>query len=123
MTLLSPFMVYLAMQADRIGIVAILISLGFIVIAIISIVASDGYSFFAEQAKEHRARAKKCLAASILCALIFTVMPSTQTVVAMVVLPPIANNEHVQALPEDIIKFVRGFIHEHTPLKEKDKRQ
>ena len=66
---------------------------------------------------------KKCLAASILCALIFTVMPSTRTVVAMVVLPPIANNEHIQALPEDIIKFVRGFIHEHTPLKEKDKRQ
>lgn len=116
-------MVYLAMQADRIGIVAILISLGFIVIAIISIVASGGYNFFAEQAKKHRARAKKCLAASILCALIFTVMPSTRTVVAMVVLPPIANNEHVQALPEDIIKFVRGFIHEHTPLKEKDKRQ
>lgn len=124
MTILSPFMVYLAMQADKIGIVALAISLIFIIITIASMVASDGYPFHYDTAKAHRLRAKKSFAAALICALIFTVMPSTRTIVAMAILPPIANNEHVQALPEDLLKFVRGFIHEHTfnlssPEKEK----
>ena len=124
MMTLSPFMVYLAMQADKISIITLILSAILAIISLISIVISyDTHSYFSEIAKEHRIRAKKFFAASIICAIIFTTLPSTRTVVAMVILPPVANNEHVQALPEDIIKFVRGFIHEHTPLNEKDKRQ
>ena len=124
MTILSPFMVYLAMQADKISIVTLILSAILAIISLISIIISyDTHSYFSEIAKEHRIRAKKFCAASILCAIIFTALPSTRTVVAMVILPPVANNEHVQALPEDIIKFVRGFIHEHTPLNEKDRRR
>ena len=124
MTILSPFMVYLAMQADKISIVTLILSAILAIISLISIIISyDTHSYFSEIAKEHRIRAKKFFAASILCAIIFMALPSTRTVVAMVILPPVANNEHVQALPEDIIKFVRGFIHEHTPLNEKDRRR
>lgn len=115
MTILSPFMVYLAMQADKIGIVTLILSAILAIISFICvIIAYDRYSYFSESAKEHRLRAKKYFVASILCAIIFMALPSTKTVVAMAILPPIANNEHVQALPEDIVKFVRSLIHEHT---------
>ena len=115
MTILTPFMVYLAMQADKIGIVTLILSAILAIISFICIViAYDRHSYFSETAKEHRLRAKKYFVASILCAIIFMALPSTRTVVAMVILPPVANNEHIQALPEDIVKFVRGFIHEHT---------
>ena len=129
MITLSPFTVYLAMQADKIGIVTLILSAILALISFISVVvAYDVHSYFSEIAKEHRLRAKKFFAASILCAIIFAGMPSTSTIAAMVILPPVANNEHIQALPEDIVKFVRSLIHEHTSgifslSKEKDEKK
>ena len=41
-------------------------------------------------------------------------IPNTKTVAAMVLVPPIVNNEQVQQIPDDILTFVRSVIKEYT---------
>ena len=116
---LSPFMVYLAMQADKLCFVFIGVTFAFAATAVISVAVSEPYRFDSDFAIAHRKRALKCFLAAIACGLCFAFTPSTKTVAAMVILPPIVNNEQVQALPADILGFVRGLIREYTP-KEKE---
>lgn len=42
-------------------------------------------------------------------------IPNGKTIAAMYVLPPIVNNESVQALPSEVLDFVRGYIKQYTP--------
>ena len=44
-------------------------------------------------------------------------IPNGKTIAAMYVLPPIVNNESVQALPSEVLDFVRGYIKQYTPKK------
>ena len=49
-------------------------------------------------------------------------IPNTKTVAAMILMPPIVNNEQVQQIPDDILTFVRSVIKEYTfDNKEKKK--
>lgn len=41
-------------------------------------------------------------------------IPNTKTVAAMILIPPIINNEQVQQIPDDILTFVRSVIKEYT---------
>jgi hypothetical protein len=41
-------------------------------------------------------------------------IPNTKTVAAMILIPPIVNNEQVQQIPDDILTFVRSVIKEYT---------
>lgn len=50
---------------------------------------------------------------------IFT--PNTKTLAAMIIVPPIVNNEQVQQIPDDILTFVRSVIKEYT-FDDKEKK-
>ena len=41
-------------------------------------------------------------------------IPNTKTVAAMILIPPIVNNEQVQQIPDDILTFVCSVIKEYT---------
>ena len=48
-------------------------------------------------------------------------IPNTKTVAAMILIPPIVNNEQVQQIPDDILTFVRSVIKEYT-FDDKEKK-
>ena len=48
-------------------------------------------------------------------------IPNTKTVAAMILIPPIVNNEQVQQIPDDILTFIRSVIKEYT-LDNKEKK-
>lgn len=46
----------------------------------------------------------------ILLGLFYTFLPTSKTIVAMVTVPAIVNNEEVQKLPKNVISFVNGYL-------------
>lgn len=99
---LSPFLVYLALEANSFGLFFFFVALGCFVLLIIFLIA------------EEIGLAKKAIFAILFFGFIAAAIPSTKTVAAMCVLPAIVNNENVQALPNDILEFVRSLIQEYT---------
>lgn len=107
---LSPFMVYLAMQADslRFSLVFAMVACGFGVFLF-------GFFGLLEDSGWAQRIARNLIIAFVVCMAVRAFLPSTKTIAAMVILPPVVNNEQVQALPADILGFVRGLIREYTP--------
>lgn len=49
----------------------------------------------------------------VLFGLVCTFLPSSKTVIAMITVPAIVNNEEVQKLPSNIVQFVNGYLEEN----------
>ncbi|WP_458400064.1 hypothetical protein [Mailhella sp.] len=115
---LSPFLVYLAMQMDDIK-DALQIAGGFflVIVIIIGFVRSNIYN---EKEDSRLARIQKhCCISVFLCIALLGLLPGAKTIGAMVVLPAIAESEHLKALPDDVLAFLRALIHEYTPTSER----
>ena len=106
---ISPFMVYLVFQADRIiefafGLAAISVFL--CVLALVSSVFFDSED--KGKGREIAFRVVKYSAISFLCfSAVATAIPKTSTMVAMMVIPPVVNNEQVQQLPAEVLTWIR----------------
>lgn len=60
----------------------------------------------------------KRLAIVFLCfALLRGIVPSKEIVTAMLIVPPVVNNEKVQELPENVLDFVNSWLKENTIKK------
>ena len=53
---------------------------------------------------------KRILAALFSCLILAVFIPSTKTLAAMYVIPPIVNSESVQELPAEILSFVKEYL-------------
>ena len=64
---------------------------------------------------------KKPFIIAVICGLIAIFTPSSKTVAAMVVIPPIVNNEQVQQLPNNVLEFINDYLKDaKKSLKDKD---
>ena len=52
---------------------------------------------------------------AIIAGIVALIMPSTKTALAMVVIPPVINNEQVQKLPDNVLGFINEYL-EHERL-------
>ena len=51
----------------------------------------------------------------ILSLFVLAFVPNTKTLIAMTTIPEIMQNEDIKALPDDVLKCLRGIIREYTP--------
>lgn len=60
---------------------------------------------------------KRLIVVLICLVLLRGVAPSKEIVTAMLIVPPVVNNEKVQELPENILDFVNSWLKENTTKK------
>lgn len=118
---ISPWLIYWLMQLDSIcKFVDAIAFLGFFLLVILTVIRiasksapsydNSAHAFYDATTNLHRF---SCVIIPIFISLnVF--MPNTKTVAAMVLIPPIVNNEQVQQIPDDILTFVRSVIKEYT---------
>lgn len=103
----TPLMIYLIATLDNI------LNL---LIAFIGLVVSIGIpAFFMSLACDFKEETrikwvKRILAAFFTCIILLILIPSTKTMTAMYLIPPIANNQSVQELPAEILSFVKEYL-------------
>lgn len=118
---ISPWLVYWLMQLDSIcDFVKCIAILGSILLAVL-ITLRIVFKAYAEWDREsetfYTVTTPLCKFSSIVIpifVLINLFIPNTKTVAAMILIPPIVNNEQVQQIPDDILTFVRSVIKEYT---------
>lgn len=116
---ISPWLVYWLMQLDSIckcieitSVLGSILLVGLIVFRIVWKV--DDY-YASNVCLENTTNIFKILAIVVpITIMLNTFMPNTKTVAAMILIPPIVNNEQVQQIPDDILTFVRSVIKEYT---------
>lgn len=112
--MISPWLIYFIGIADKVGGVFAFTSIVLFVISTILFigVAEDQISI---------STLKMPLIIAIISGLIAVFTPSSKTVAAMVVIPPIVNNEQVQELPNNVLEFINDYLKDvKKSLKEKD---
>ena len=62
---------------------------------------------------------KRLIVVLICLVLLRGVAPSKEIVTAMLIVPPVVNNEKVQELPENVLDFVNSWLKENTAKREK----
>ena len=118
---ISPWLVYWLMQLDSIcNFVRFIAVLGSILLAVL-ITFRIVFKVYAEQDEEaktfYTVTTPLYKFSSIIIPIFILLnlfIPNTKTVAAMVLVPPIVNNEQVQQIPDDILTFVRSVIKEYT---------
>lgn len=60
---------------------------------------------------------KRLIVVLICLVLLRGVAPSKEIVAAMLIVPPVVNNEKVQELPENVLDFVNSWLKENTAKK------
>ena len=119
MEILTPAMIYWVSMADQIrDFLWSFPAFVFLVCCLWGLAKSYvGYDEKVIWNKKEKTLVVALLIAVITCLIIRVFMPSSKTLAAMYVLPPIVNNESVQALPSEVLDFVRGYIKQYTPQK------
>lgn len=118
---ISPWLVYWLMQLDRIctfvdiiaffGTILLILLIGFRIICKSQIKRDEDAEAF------YNTTTSLCKFSCVIIpifVLLNVFIPNTKTVAAMILIPPIVNNEQVQQIPEDILTFVRSVIKEYT---------
>ena len=125
---ISPWLVYWLMQLDSIcefvDAIAVFGSVLLIGLIIIRIVCKVHAEWDSSAQTFYDTTASLCKFSSIIIPIIVLInifIPNTKTVAAMILIPPIVNNEQVQQIPDDILTFVRSVIKEYT-LDNKEKK-
>ena len=132
---LSMFWIYLIGISDQVSRSFGFLSFFFFLSTIGAIVSCAliytlDYSPYAESRKELEKKAtclkwsKRAVIISaitwIIVGLISTLMPSSKTIVAMITVPAIVNNEEVQKLPSNIVQFVNTYLEENIRKYQKE---
>ena len=126
---MSPWLIYWLMQLDSVckfvDAVAVFGSVILIALIIIRTMCKIHGEWDRDAKAFYDATTSLCKFGSVIIpifVLINIFIPNTKTVAAMVLIPPIVNNEQVQQIPDDILTFVRSVIKEYTfDNKEKKK--
>lgn len=120
--MITPFQIYLISIADDIRITFIL----FFALMAIALIVSGLYwlSCIADNDEEDKIKAakKRTIKLSIV-AFIFgifvSILPSTETLIAMYTIPAIVNNKEVQKLPENLLKFANDYLEKANKKEDK----
>lgn len=123
---ISPWLVYWLMQLDSIckfvDVVAFIGSALLLVLIAVRTVCKSVPEHDRDAKAFYNATTKLCRFGSIIIPIFILLnvfIPNTKTVAAMILIPPIINNEQVQQIPDDVLAFVRSVIKEHTPKENK----
>lgn len=108
---ITPTLIYLLSILEGINFV-----LGTIFLLVLIALFFTGFALLAEQDIYHAWNLTKLKLLKrlsifflVLC-LVTSLIPSAKTVVAMTIIPAIVNNQDMQKLPENIIKFVNDYL-------------
>lgn len=121
---LSAFLIYLIGTVDSfnrsLDFLVFLLFIGIFVFGFVLCMTYGSYSMF-EETKEGRAKKetmlKWCKRGLISCSILWVILgsitiliPSSKTIIAMITVPAIVNNEEVQKLPKNVISFVNKYL-------------
>lgn len=125
---LSPWLIYWLMQLDSIckfvDAVAFLGTVGLGVLIALRIGCKNAPTHDEGAKAFYNATTKLYKFSSVIVPIFILLnvfIPNTKTVAAMVLVPPIVNNEQVQQIPDDILAFVRSVLKEYT-FNDKEKK-
>ena len=88
------------------------------VLAILSFSTFVGLINNLTEFKQYTIRWFKRLVVVLICLVLLRgVAPSKEIVAAMLIVPPVVNNEKIQELPENVLDFVNSWLKENTAKK------
>ena len=107
--MISPWLIYFIGIADKVG--------GFFM----TLTIASAISIWVSGMSGNYNLAKKFSFYAVIFAFLASVTPSSKTVAAMIVIPPIVNNKQVQELPNNVLEFINDYLKDaKKSLKEKD---
>lgn len=124
---LSAFLIYLIGTVDSfnrsLDFLVFLLFIGIFVFGFILCMTYGSSSMF-EETKEERAKKetmlKWCKRGLISCSILWVILgsitiliPSSKTIIAMITVPAIVNNEEVQKLPSNVVQFVNQYLEDN----------
>jgi TRAP-type C4-dicarboxylate transport system permease small subunit len=128
---MTGFEIYLILQLNSIILVLALICAFLVIYGLVSIVADniqrsillesphrDDIADSSARWKKHRARAKFILPLGVIFFLLALFIPTTKEYVVIKVVPKIVNNEQVQELPDNLMRFINNWLKENTKESE-----
>ena len=104
---ITPLVIYLISLADRVN------NLLLAIIVISTLCAPFGLIASCELCYSEDLRLKwikRLLVAYIACIAFFVIIPSSKTLIAMYVIPPIATSEVVNEIPDVLMDFVKSYV-------------
>ena len=110
---MSAFTIYLIGVANSFKVILVLLlllSLGGVGFCLIHICFDCGSD--CDEIKRGKKWLKRFIAVLIASLTLLLIFPSSKTLVAMYVIPPIVNNEQVQQLPSDVLTFLHNYLME-----------
>ena len=117
---LSAFSIYCIGIVD--GVKSMLAGLGTMfafLSAIFAIFEMTDFSERPERVKNTRRRLLITFVALFAICTLQVFIPTSKTVIAMVTIPPVINNEEVQKLPKNLIEFLNDYLESFNPRSEK----
>jgi hypothetical protein len=125
---ISPWLVYWLMQLDSIclftEVTAVLGSMLLFALTVLRAVSKVNAEYNRDDEAFYNVTTPLFKFSSIIIPvfiLLSIFIPNTKTLAAMIIVPPIINNEQVQQIPDDILTFVRSIIKEYT-FDDKEKK-
>jgi uncharacterized protein YqhQ len=113
--MITPFEVYIVMQADSVGKVVGLISILLGVATLMCLLFGH-----IEEEEKAIAAGKKTAIALIISLAFSALLPSTKTAAAMIVIPAIVNNEALQKEAGDLYKIAKQALADAVAEEKKD---
>lgn len=105
----TPLTIYLFTLVDKIRLLLLFVWIGGSIVGIPVFIASFDLSISNDVRNKWTKRVLTVIITSIILSVF---IPSTKTLAAMYVIPPIVNNESVQELPAEILSFVKEYLKE-----------
>ena len=103
----TPLTIYLFTLVDKIRLLSLFVWIGGAIVGIPVFIASFDLGI----SNDVRIKwTKRVLTVIFTCVILSVLVPSTKTLAAMYVIPPIVNNQSVQELPAEILSFVKEYL-------------
>lgn len=111
---ISALAIYLVMQLDKLlnGLHFVVFCLGMALVG--SIFLTPALSDLFNKPYSLPSYFRKLLIAFCILGSAYLLIPSSKTVAAMLVLPPVLNNEQVQKIPSELLELLRDKIKDET---------
>ena len=107
---ISPLIIYVIGLVDKLLFVFLVLAIAGTIGSIVLFANSISDDYFESDKKNFKSWFKRLLAVTIFSLICTVAIPSSKTLIAMYVIPPIAKSEVVNEIPDVLMDFVKSYV-------------
>lgn len=107
---ISTLMIYIIGSVDKLLFVFFVLAIAGTIGSIVLFANSISDDYFESDKKIFKSWCKRILAVTIFSLICSIAIPSSKTLIAMYVIPPIAKSEVVNEIPDVLLDFVKSYV-------------